>query len=193
MVHLGRGGGVQPATVESLRAALFTGEELEIRTSADAWITVVDVDAAGAINVLFPTAVMKEGFLPEGRVQGGTWVRIPDGLASGNRAGFFWDVQAPAGTDTIQVFASSTRAHAQAIRSWLSAAPAPATRGGPAAPAPPLDAKRLTDLSGRIAMRGFAVVADTPAPAAAPAAPPPAPAAAAPDWATALVRVRLEE
>jgi muramoyltetrapeptide carboxypeptidase LdcA involved in peptidoglycan recycling len=30
MVHLGRGGGVQPATVDSLRAALFTGGELEI-------------------------------------------------------------------------------------------------------------------------------------------------------------------
>jgi muramoyltetrapeptide carboxypeptidase LdcA involved in peptidoglycan recycling len=31
MVHLARGGGVQPATVESLRAALFTGGDLEIR------------------------------------------------------------------------------------------------------------------------------------------------------------------
>ena len=31
MVHLGRGGGVQPATVDSLRAALFTGGDLEIR------------------------------------------------------------------------------------------------------------------------------------------------------------------
>jgi muramoyltetrapeptide carboxypeptidase LdcA involved in peptidoglycan recycling len=30
MVHLGRGGGVQPATVDSLRAALFTGGDLEI-------------------------------------------------------------------------------------------------------------------------------------------------------------------
>jgi muramoyltetrapeptide carboxypeptidase LdcA involved in peptidoglycan recycling len=33
MVHLGRGGGVQPATVDSLRAALFTGGELEVRPS----------------------------------------------------------------------------------------------------------------------------------------------------------------
>ena len=33
--------------------------QLEIRASADAWITVVDVDAAGAINVLFPTPVMR--------------------------------------------------------------------------------------------------------------------------------------
>jgi len=33
MVHLGRGGGVQPATVDSVRAALFTGGELEIRTT----------------------------------------------------------------------------------------------------------------------------------------------------------------
>ncbi len=168
--------------------------QLEIRTSADAWITVVDVDAAGAINVLFPTPVTKEGFLPEGRVRGGEWVRIPDGLATGNRAGFFWDVQPPAGTDTIQVFASATRAHADAIRSWLAAAPAPATRGGPAAPPPPsVDARRLTDLSGRIAMRGFAVVADTQAPAPAVSAAAPAAPAAAPDWATALVRVRLEE
>ena len=31
MVHLARGGGVQPATLESLRAALFTGGDLEIR------------------------------------------------------------------------------------------------------------------------------------------------------------------
>ena len=31
MMHLGRGAGVQPATADSLRAALFTGGELEIR------------------------------------------------------------------------------------------------------------------------------------------------------------------
>src|SRR4051812_7225370 len=31
MVQLGRGGGVEPATVESVRAALFTGGDLEIR------------------------------------------------------------------------------------------------------------------------------------------------------------------
>jgi len=31
MVHLARGGGLQPAAVESLRAALFTGGDLEIR------------------------------------------------------------------------------------------------------------------------------------------------------------------
>jgi muramoyltetrapeptide carboxypeptidase LdcA involved in peptidoglycan recycling len=31
MVHLGRGAGLQPATVDSLRAALFTGGDLEIR------------------------------------------------------------------------------------------------------------------------------------------------------------------
>ena len=165
---------------------------LEIQSSADAWITVVDVDAAGAINVLFPTPAGKEGFLPDGHVRGGEWVRIPDGLVSGNRAGFFWDAQPPAGTDTIQVFASTTRAHAQAIRTWLSAAPAPATRGEKQTAAPPLDAARLTALSQRIPMRGFAVVADAPAASGTTPAPPSAPAAA-PDWATALVRVRLEE
>jgi muramoyltetrapeptide carboxypeptidase LdcA involved in peptidoglycan recycling len=34
MVHLGRGGGVQPATVDSLRAALFTGGDLQIGVAA---------------------------------------------------------------------------------------------------------------------------------------------------------------
>lgn len=94
--------------------------QLDIRTSADAFITVVDIDAAGAVSQLFPTGHQKPGFLPQGFVRGGTTVRIPDSLEPGNLAGFYWDYGPPAGVDTIRVFAAADLATAKLIRSRVA-------------------------------------------------------------------------
>jgi hypothetical protein len=158
--------------------------QLEVLTSADAYLTIVDVDAEGSVNVLFPNGYTRDGFLPDGRVRAGEPIRIPDSLASGNRAGFFWDVRPPAGIDTIQVFASTDLETATAIRNWLKAAPAPQTRGAAASSKPaPVDARRLSSLREKLGTRGFAVVKDEPEAGS----PPP------PDWNASLVRVRIEE
>ncbi len=160
--------------------------QLEIRTSGDAYVTIVDVDAEGAVNVLFPNPAAKPGFLTDGFVRAGAPIRIPDSLAPGNAAGFFWDVQPPAGIDTIQVFATTDLETARAIRRWLQSAP-PLTRGGPAQPAPAIDAGNLTSLGAKLATRGFAVVRDEPAPAMGAMT-----TTVIPDWNASLVRVRIE-
>jgi muramoyltetrapeptide carboxypeptidase LdcA involved in peptidoglycan recycling len=54
MVHLARGGGLQPVHVDSLRAALFTGGDLEIMhwsLAANRWIRPVE-DYAGCVLLL---------------------------------------------------------------------------------------------------------------------------------------------
>jgi caspase domain-containing protein/uncharacterized protein DUF4384 len=158
--------------------------QLEIRTSADAFLTIVDVDAEGVVNVLFPNAATKPGFLAEGFVRAGAPVRIPDSLSPGNAAGFFWDVRPPGGIDTIQVFATSDIEAARTIRRWLQSAPT-VTRGGPTAPAPPIDAGKLTSLGAQLVTRGFAVVKDEPAVTTATPT-------GIPDWNASLVRVRIE-
>jgi hypothetical protein len=159
--------------------------QLEITVSEDAYLTVVDVDPEGAINVLYPNDYQKPGFLPDGRVRANQTVRIPDSLAPGNQAGFYWDYTPPAGTDTVRVFASRDLAVATMLRERIRAAQA--ARGtamrGLAAPPPaaPFEALRR-DLAG-VATRGIHVVADTgvaPGPAAATASGPVTPVAGVP-------------
>ena len=96
---------------------------LEIRTSADAYVTVVDVDTEGNVHVLFP-GPERTGFLPDGLVRGDEIVRLPDSLEPGGRAGFFWDYGPPAGIDTVLVFASRDLATARAFRARLATEPA---------------------------------------------------------------------
>jgi hypothetical protein len=102
---------------------------LEIRTSADCYLTIVDVDAEGGVNLLFPNTYSSAGFYPNGFVRGDEAVRIPDSLKEPNRAGFFWDFQPPAGIDAIQVFASTDLETAETIREWIRHTPTVATRG----------------------------------------------------------------
>lgn len=90
--------------------------QLEVNVNADAYLTVVDVDSEGGVNLLFPNAYAKPGFYPEGRVRSGEKMLIPDSLHKGNRAGFYWDYSPPKGTDTVRVFSSTDLETAQMIR-----------------------------------------------------------------------------
>ena len=97
--------------------------QLEIQATADSYLTIVDVDSEGHLNLLFPTTHQQPSFYPEGRVQAGEVVTIPDSLQSGNHAGFHWDYAPPSGTDTVRVFASTDLETAQAIRQRVTATP----------------------------------------------------------------------
>lgn len=95
--------------------------QLEVSTNADAYITIVDVDSEGAVNLLFPNPHQKADFLADGLVRAGEPALVPDDLRSGNRAGFHWDYGPPAGTDTLRVFASADLATARLIRDRIQA------------------------------------------------------------------------
>lgn len=90
--------------------------QLEIKVSADSYLTVVDVDAEGGVNLLFPNDYTKAGFYADGYVRAGETVLIPDSLQNGNRAGFYWDYAPPKGTDTVRVFSSTDLDTAQLLR-----------------------------------------------------------------------------
>jgi hypothetical protein len=95
--------------------------QLEIEASEDCYVTVVDVDAEGAINVLFPVEGADPGFLPDGRIPGRTKVLVPDSLAADNAAGILWPIAPPAGLDSIRVFAATDRETARVIRAGIAA------------------------------------------------------------------------
>jgi hypothetical protein len=90
--------------------------QLEIKVSADSYLTVVDVDAEGGVNLLFPNDYTKAGFYSEGHVRAGETVLIPDSLQNSNKAGFYWDYAPPKGTDTVRVFSSTDLETAQLLR-----------------------------------------------------------------------------
>lgn len=90
--------------------------QLEVTVNADAYISIVDVDSEGGVNLLFPNDYAKPGFYPDGLVRGGETVLIPDSLNDRNRAGFYWDYSPPKGMDTVRVFSSTDLATAQMIR-----------------------------------------------------------------------------
>jgi hypothetical protein len=90
--------------------------QLEIVTDRDAYITIVDVGLDGAVNLLFPNDYQARTFQPQGRVRANEVMTIPDSLAAGNRAGFYWDYSPPSGMDTVRIFASTDLATAEAIR-----------------------------------------------------------------------------
>jgi hypothetical protein len=173
---------------------------IEIRTSADSYVTIVDVDAEGGINVLFPNAYSNEAFHPGGRITGGETVRIPDSLQSGNRAGFLWDYRPPAGLDTIQVFACTDLATAKTIRGWLGAGPATTTRGLASSKSVP-DLERLAGLRGELSRR--VRTRGVPAPGAEPDAataaeeedesPGTTEGPPAADWNATSIRIRVEQ
>lgn len=106
--------------------------QLEVISDMDAYITIVDVDAEGHVNVLFPNAYQNPQFFPEGFIEAGRTVLLPDSLQSGNRAGFHWDYANPPGVDTIRVFASTTKELAQRIRQAVAGGDSSGLGGPPA-------------------------------------------------------------
>ncbi|MGE3938893.1 MAG: caspase family protein [Nitrospirales bacterium] len=102
----------QPQEPRSLSNSL----QLEVTSDTDCYITIVDVDAEGAVNVLFPNSYQNPNFYQGGFINAGRTVLLPDSLQTGNQAGFHWDYANPPGVDTIRVFASTTLDLAQRIR-----------------------------------------------------------------------------
>jgi uncharacterized caspase-like protein len=155
--------------------------QLSITVSEDAYLTIVDVDTEGTVNVLFPNSYQRADFQPAGAVRGGREVLIPDSLQPGNRAGFYWDYGPPAGMDTVRVFATSDLATANTIRNRVRALQQQAGVG--------LATRSHSDLSGLrtdltdLATRGIVTVADESRPQTG----------AASDWAAASVNVRVDE
>jgi hypothetical protein len=96
--------------------SLSNSLQLEVTSDTDAYITIVDVDAEGTVNVLFPNSYQNPRYYPDGFIQAGRTVLLPDSLQSGNQAGFHWDYANPPGVDTIRVFASTTPELAKRIR-----------------------------------------------------------------------------
>lgn len=90
--------------------------QLEVSVSADSYVTIVDVDSEGGVNLLFPNNYQQPSFVTDGFVRAGEVVLIPDSLKPGNRAGFYWDYTPPKGTDTIRVFTSTDVQTAQMLR-----------------------------------------------------------------------------
>ncbi len=90
--------------------------QLEVSTSADSYLTIVDVDSEGGVNLLFPNNYQENTFVTDGFVRAGQTVLIPDSLKPGNRAGFYWDYSPPKGTDTVRVFTSTDAQTAQMLR-----------------------------------------------------------------------------
>jgi hypothetical protein len=159
----------------------YNSLQLMISVTSDAYLTIVDVDSEGNVHLLFPSGAQRPDFLPDGRVRAHQPQLIPDSLAPGNRAGFFWDYGPPAGIDTLRVFASTDLHTANLIRERVRALQ-PAARGTDA-----LDFGALRrDLTG-LATRGIAVTADDTSPGTG------AGVAQAPDWSAATLTVAIRE
>ncbi|BCA53319.1 hypothetical protein W02_04590 [Nitrospira sp. KM1] len=90
--------------------------QLQVTVNADAYVTIVDVDSEGSVNVLFPNAHARTEFHPDGRIRANERVLIPDSLSANNKAGFYWDYSPPKGTDTVRVFSSTDLETATMIR-----------------------------------------------------------------------------
>ena len=142
--------------------------QLEIRVNSPAYITVVDVDAEGKVNVLFPNDSQSADFFPDGLVPGGETVVIPDSLESGNRARFFFDYSPPSGLDTVRVFAAADLETARRIREFAlqiqdelgARQEISALQGGSASLEAPISFGEMQETLAR--PRGIIVVADTP-------------------------------
>jgi hypothetical protein len=160
--------------------------QLSIAVNADAYLTIVDVDTEGNMNVLFPNDYQHSEFYPNGAVHANQRVLIPDSLQSGNRAGFHWDYSPPSGTDTVRIFASTDLATAGTIRQRIKSLLPPADQGraNPQSRGLGADLGTLRAELARLATRGIATVADS---AASP------PTAAPADWAATSVTIEVAD
>lgn len=104
--------------------------QLEVRVNADSYVTIVDVDSEGGINLLFPNSYQQRSFYGDGFMHANETVLIPDSIRPGNKAGFYWDYSPPKGTDTIRVFTSTDLQTAQALRERIQNLQASADNGG---------------------------------------------------------------
>jgi len=139
--------------------------QLEIRVDRDVWLTVLHVDPAGEVAQLFPNPYSeRREFLPGGRVAAGGTIVLPDSLdPEAGGAGFVWDLSAPFGLDTVQVFATTDAVATEEIREAIAAlaraasrATAPAMRGGgETASSGPTVADVAADLRERLTTRGI--------------------------------------
>lgn len=167
----------------------FNSLQLVISVTSDVYLTVVDVDSEGNVNLLFPNDAQRHDFLPDGRVSASQSILIPDSLESGNRAGFFWDYGPPEGLDTIRIFASTDIQTARLIRERVRAlqtvARAPQTFDASQRIAQGFDGLRR-NLTG-LATRGIAVTADNTSPNAG------VEIAQFADWAAATLTVNVRE
>jgi hypothetical protein len=101
---------------------------LEVKVSADSYVTIVDVDSEGGVNLLFPNNYQHRTFYGDGFVRANESLLIPDSLKAGNKAGFYWDYSPPKGTDTIRVFTSTDLPTAQMIRDRIASVKASAEK-----------------------------------------------------------------
>jgi len=95
--------------------------QLQIEVSSNAYVTVVDVDSEGGVNLLFPNDYQQPTFHGDGGVRARERILIPDSLQPNNRAGFYWDYSPPRGVDTLRVFAATDPATAETIRQRVRA------------------------------------------------------------------------
>jgi Caspase domain/Domain of unknown function (DUF4384) len=161
--------------------------QISVSVSAQAYLTIVDVDSEGNTNLLFPNTYQRAAFWPGGRVPANTTVLIPDSLVEGSRAGFFWDYAPPAGLDTLRIFASTDAATAQLIRNRVRAFhKAPGGTRAMDAPLPDEDFAPLRQDLAALATRGIVTVKDQTA-----ANVPPDPSQAPPDWNAVSITVAV--
>jgi hypothetical protein len=195
--------------------------QLEVSVSADSYLTIVDVDSEGGVNLLFPNNYQERSFVADGFVRAGETVLIPDSLKPSNHAGFYWDYTPPKGTDTVRVFTSTDVQTAQMLRQRVQTLQTTAsqTSGGVKTRGVAASIGTIRQDLAKIATRGIvtvydptshvpgAPIADQPEPsssvAPAPAAPvaqtPPVPASEpavptspAADWAATSVTILVE-
>ena len=138
--------------------------QIQVTPSHDCYLTLVDLDPEGRIQILFPNPISEQrGFLPDGRLSAGRTVLIPDSLDADNRAGFHIDYAPPAGIETIRGFCSTDLSTGKLLRSYVQAIDSRAAGGASHAAAEyrSIAADELgglrTDLS-RLALRGLALV-----------------------------------
>lgn len=173
--------------------------QLEIRVNADAYVTIVDVDSEGGVNLLFPNHYQQRSFYGDGFIRTGEPVLIPDSLKPGNKAGFYWDYSPPKGTDTIRVFTSTDLQTAQMIRDRIKALQTSGEQAGATVKTRSVanTVQSLRRSLAAVASRGIVVVADTTNPVPGEISAPPvaltppaltdsAPAVAAPEQPAAL-------
>jgi hypothetical protein len=169
---------------------------LRVRSSADCFLTIVDVDAEGGVYQLFPNPISdQKGFHPKGRIQADQDVLVPDSLEPGNGAGFYLDYSPPVGTDTVRAFCAADEAVAKELRATLaSLGDEPGTRAAGSRVRSALGGLRSS--LARTSSRGVRIVADDGAPSAsepAPSAPVAEAPSIAPDWAAASITLEIAE
>jgi len=137
--------------------------QLEVRVSADSYVTIVDVDSEGGVNLLFPNNYQNRNFYGDGFVRANESVMIPDSLKPGNQAGFYWDYSPPKGTDTIRVFTSTDMQTAQMIRDRIASLQASVEKTPTTLRTRSVAAgmQSLRQLLSSVAARGIITVADT--------------------------------